>query len=236
MRPTGSIWPGLGLALLVLVSAAAASPTFHFVWRHELGTQLLWSSDDAYLVIRTRTTGWHGGIPGLLWQMFRNAGGVNTETTDALEAIEMIRYSRRGLDRTTVYDLQVSRFIPVEDRLIAAVDGQLSRWTGVGFEPAPPADAAYFRSAVVPLGNYDEVRGWSGRANLLYWGQPDTRHRLAVAGRQLEIRVKAPSGFRDKELALAIDGSAPEVIWALRSERTDVGEAEYQASFKPPQP
>ena len=97
-------------------------------------------------------------------------------------------------------------------------------------------EAAYFRSGVLPLGHYDNVGGWSHRPLLLHWGQSDTRHRITVAGQQLEIGVKAPSDFSEKAVTLAVGDASPQVIWAIRSGRTNLDATEYLETFRSRQP
>lgn len=224
-------WLGIGTAAL-LIATLSVAPTYHFVWKHELETQLLWSQSEAFVAIQTRHAGWHGSIFGVLWQVFRNVAGGITATTHAVESLEMIRFDRGGLHRTAARNVRVTRFVPVEGHLITNANGRIARWTGSGFEPVSGDVAAYFKSAAVPLGDYDNVGGWSNRARLLSWGRGNTRQRITVSGRQLEVRVKAPSDFSAKELSLAIDDASPQVILAIRSGRTNVDAAEYESLFQ----
>lgn len=220
----------------LLVVALGVAPTFHFVWKHEVGTQLLWRDSEAFLAIQTRQDGWRGGTFGLIWQVFRNTVQVNTATTHAIGSLEMFRFDRGGLHRTTVRDVRVTQFVPVDGRLITRVNGLVARWTGDGFEPASDDEAAYFKSGAFPLGHYDNVGGWSHRSLLLHWGQSDTRHRITVAGQQLEIRVQAPSDFSEQKLTLTVGDASPQVIWANRPGRTSLGATEYIKTFRSQQP
>jgi hypothetical protein len=210
-------------------SVAAASPK-HVAWADETGTQLLWSADEAYIVIHMRQSGWHGSVLSQLWQVFRNFVGAPTVIRNSVESVVVFEYSTAGLQRAEVRGLTTSIIRPFGNRLYANVNGRRARWEGSRFEPATAEEARQLQGGAFRLGNYDDVGGWSNRSNLLYWGQVDTRHRLAVAGRQVEIRVEA-SGFRDKRLSLVIENEAPREIWSLDSGPQDLTEEQYATVF-----
>jgi hypothetical protein len=222
---------GLGGAALLACSVAVASPRYHTLWMYEAGTQLLWSSNEAYIVMHMQRFGWHGSVLGWFWQIFRNFAGGQTETRDSDNSVVVFNYSSAGLQRAEVRGVTTSPFRPLSGNLYTSVNGCRVRWTGSGFEPARAEEVKELQSAALLVGDYDDVGGWSNRMNLLHWGQAGTRHRLAVAGRHVEIRVEAPSGFRDKRLAIVIENEAPREIWSVDSRPQQLTEKQYAAAF-----
>lgn len=221
---------GVGAVGLLACSVAAASPK-HVAWADETGTQLLWSADEAYIVIHMRQSGWHGSVLSQLWQAFRNFVGAPTAIRDSVESVVVFSYSNVGLQREEVRGVTTSPFRPLGGQLYTSVNGRRARWTGSGFEPARAEEVKELESAALLVGDYDDVGGWSNRMNLLYWGQAGTRHRLGIAGHQVELRVEAPSGFREKRLILVIENEAPREIWSLDSRTQELTDEQYAAVF-----
>ena len=235
MRYVHAPHPWLLFVSLGIVGCAAASvvaPVSYHVWVYETGSQLLWSSDEAYLVIRTRQEGWHGGVLSRLWQMLRNASGAPTSTRVSLDAAVAFTFGREGLQQFNLRGARVSLLWPEASDVYSRVNGVTMRWTSTGI--APPREAVLSDSAtrVGRLGNYDGTEGWSNRSNFLYWGQTGITHRITVADHDLEFTVHAPTGFREQRVILKIDDGPHREIWFNDTAKRDLSRDQYAAVFE----
>jgi hypothetical protein len=202
----------------------------HVVWKSERSTQLLWSADEAYVLIQARTAGWSGGPIGYAWQIFRNFLRVPTTTGSNEAKLMVYRYTSAGLERFDVPGVTVSPLCAFDGQLIGKVNGRASmRWSGHEFVPAEPFDMDALMKACPP-GDYDNRYGWSSRIGVQNWGQVERRYQLTVAGHALELNAVAPA-FVEKRLSLRINQGANSDLWYEKTGPVFVSRAEYRGLF-----
>jgi hypothetical protein len=201
---------------------AAAVPTYGTRAEITRG-ELLWSQDEAFLVIGTNQQGWRRSAGGVVLDVLGGLLYMSAPPQDSKASVVLIHLTADAFHRHVTKNMTMARFSIGEGRLYG--DGRM--WTGSQFVPASPEERERFASAP---SEYNDVEGWSKRIILPQSTPADgVRYVLPVGGgaTQLIVRGRARSFGR---IEMVRDGRTEE-IWSLDGTEDWIAGAAYDAVF-----
>lgn len=159
-------------ATLTSVAFVGAATEMRIAWAHAAPTHLLWNTNEAYLFIGTRRTGWYGNYLEFAWQAIRNALGASTSIKESRPAVIVLRITRSDVQRHT-FDGMMPGPVMVRDDEIYILSNGPRRWRDGGFERIDADQERVVHSSPMQEPNFSGVQGWSRRMNLFHGGEGD---------------------------------------------------------------
>jgi hypothetical protein len=225
----------LAVAIIVIALAICAYLKIYYI-RDESGGQVLWNSNEAYLVIHVHRSGFRVRYLEYPWVRLREyLHGVRLPDDERL-AVNVIHVTSSTTDRESGdfgRSTNPPDFItPSDGHIYANCQGVLCKWSGTHFEPATEKQKQNFDGINHLLSDIDgESDGWSKRG---FGGGRNYEFR-ADAGGHFIISVKetAPQnlGYTVLSIYLQRAGQPPERIWYGSSIPRRVTWAAYRELF-----
>jgi hypothetical protein len=189
--------------------------------------QLIWTSDEAYLVVLKRQLGWKGSCLRLLGQMIVGLVGGPTPADDGNASLVVIRVTPTGLETHEVETRVAPMLTVFEGHLFA--DREL-RWSGTRFEPATADEQRRYAEAHVQYPDYLNVDGWSNQRVLPGRSGVSRDYPLDLAGQHLVFLIRYDRGS-GATVDLQRGSEPPRRLWSLDERAHRVTAAEYHNLF-----
>src|SRR5262249_58200163 len=145
--------------------------------------EVLWNSEEAFLIIGQSRLGWITNPIGLVKQMFATLSV--DEPSDHKTDLIVVSYRPPRVEKKTVFNASYGTFALIEGQLC----GPDGRWTGAGFEPLTEPE----RRAYQAFEQEHHPEGWQKKERLLNNGQLETLIPMKLGGNELRIAVRKPS-------------------------------------------
>lgn len=189
----------LVVSVVFLAGAIASTARLTVAWRHEVVTQLVWTSDRAFLYVNEAHRVWSGSYTAWGWQLLRSVLGGSTQGIVTTTRTTVLAIDETGV--TTFDTQQGSMPLTVfENAVYTRVGGVLQRWDGSTFHPVDAGDERrYSAAAINSEPRYTNVSGWSGAMSLLMDGR-----REYLIGSHQRIRIVAMRNMAEAEKVLEV--------------------------------
>lgn len=167
----GRYLPVLGLFGVLLLLVMISQYRHFAVEQQLLGCNVLWSDDEAFIILDIRTLGWERNAPQLLRDIGRALLRVPPDLPDrSRNDVILYHLTTQAMRRYTIDDFTVQGgAFPFEDQIYCSfrASGEsiqhlpgLYRWNGSTFEPIPPDETNTIRSSFIFFSDTFKHEGW----------------------------------------------------------------------------
>ncbi len=215
----------------IVAMCIAVGDVIGFVKLHSIGAidhdaKLIWNDEQALLFIGTGELGKKETIVQIGHEAFFNFFGGVLEPDDERHAVEVIRYTPRGLERYLLEGERLGQYWVVDGQIYKSTG---DRWSQSHFEKATEAEVNRLR-ARMDLGDpWHPNPGWSLRSGVLLRPEIEIHFPMQIGGNVVEVVVRREG--QNKSIQLRVSDHPPQDIWHRQEGRRWVSKEEYERHF-----
>lgn len=222
------------LATCVLVIAAVAglaSFSRNGIWEREIGTELVWSREEAYFFASRQREGWSGTYLNFTWEALRYyVGGRPGNRTDREQWLEVTRVTGQGTKQVIVPDIYAYPMGVFENHVYLSANGKMVKWTNDQLIPVSSDEQARFNSDHGKgAGEFRDLNGWSREINIARGNPGENSYTMILGG--VSVAVLTSQDPKRRVVSVAFPDGHVTALLDIRTDYVVVDEASYRSAF-----
>ena len=227
----------IALVITVVIIALGSFFLKTYYIGHGADAELLWDSDQAYIVVNVNSLGWRMSYLQYLMTALRESARVASPPNDRLCSSVMLRVTAEGTQRYEMKDHCPATYVGYGSEIYGNDRGVLLKWVDGHLEQLSPEKQKNINSELLSdTTEFDHVKGWSKRHGILTRLSDEVKFDVEISGQPLTFSVnRGSSGQGSSGQGLTINlvraNRVPETMWHLDQHPRKVTKDEYENVF-----